>query len=70
LYSVNRKTYTAFAFKDERLNIVYPNGTYIVKFSKSDPSISEIFWKRPVHDLIKPPQQGWEKIPSEIKEVQ
>jgi len=63
-YFVNNKKYVETYNKNEYLNIIYPNGRYLVKFAKSYPSISEVLWEKPVPDSIKePPPEGWEHLP-------
>lgn len=63
-YYVNGEKYVERYGKDERLNIVYPNGKYIVRFSSKHPGVSEVLWNFPVIDSIKEiPVNGWEENP-------
>ena len=63
-YYVNGEKYVERYSKDERLNIAYPNGKYIVRFSSNHPSISEVLWNFPVIYSIKDiPVTGWEENP-------
>ncbi len=63
-YFVNGEKFTDDHNKDERLNIIYPNGKYLVKFSTKHPSISKVIWTKPVPDTLKNiPKEGWKIIP-------
>jgi hypothetical protein len=63
-YFVNDKKYVETYNKNEYLNIIYPNGRYLVKFATSYPSVSEVLWEKPVPDSIKEsPREGWEHLP-------
>ena len=64
IYYVNGIKYVERYSKDERLNITYPNGKYIVRFSSKYPGISEVLWNFPVRDYIKEiPSNGWDENP-------
>ncbi|MEQ1799904.1 MAG: hypothetical protein ABL872_18250 [Lacibacter sp.] len=64
-YFVNGEKFIERYGKDERLNIVYPNGRYLIRFSEKHPSVSEVLWKYPIPDSIKEcPSSGWKQIPA------
>lgn len=66
-YFVEGKKYSHYFSKDERVNIIYPGGRYLLRYSKKNPDISEVLWKYPVPDSIKnAPSNGWDNIPSVI----
>ncbi len=63
-YYVNGIKYIERYGKDERLNIIYPNGRYLLRFSEKNPDVSEVLWNYPVPDSIKEvPINGWNVIP-------
>lgn len=67
-YFVNGEKIIERFGKDERLNIIYPNGRYLVRFSEKHPKVSEVLWKYPIPDSIKiAPLKGWQDIPPFLK---
>jgi hypothetical protein len=63
-YSFSRRKLEADYSEDERINIRYPNGRYLIKFSLSHPDITKVYWKIPIPDsIVSAPDSGWTKPP-------
>jgi hypothetical protein len=64
-YNVGGQRYNGYGADDYRISIIVPDGRYLVKYSGSAPSVSEIEW---VHSLNgkrnSVPDTGWNEFPS------